>query len=92
MKAGAQKCVTQRVKNTPGVGPPAGTPEKTRTWSIAMRTITAPRMMSIEPMRELPSGADLLEARDATSGKLYGPTGVRVPVGETTVLILGPHG
>jgi hypothetical protein len=57
-----------------------------------MRTITAPRMMSIEPMRELPSGADLLEARDATSGKLYGPTGVRVPVGETTVLILGPHG
>ena len=30
-KAGAQKCVTQRVKNTPGEGPPAGTPEYTRT-------------------------------------------------------------
>ena len=24
--AGAQKCVTHRVKNTPAVGPPAGTP------------------------------------------------------------------
>ena len=25
-KAGAQKCVTQRVKKMPAVGPPAGTP------------------------------------------------------------------
>jgi hypothetical protein len=29
--AGAQKCVTQRVKKMPGVGPPAGSPEYTRT-------------------------------------------------------------
>jgi hypothetical protein len=27
MKAGAQKCVIQRVKKIPGVGPPAGRPE-----------------------------------------------------------------
>ncbi len=30
-KAGAQKWVTQRVKNMAGVGPPAGSPEYTRT-------------------------------------------------------------
>jgi hypothetical protein len=31
MNAGAQKCVTHRVKKIPGVGPPAGRPEYTRT-------------------------------------------------------------
>ena len=51
MNAGAQKCVTQRVKNTPGDGPPAGTPENTRTWSMAMSTMTPPRMMSMDRTR-----------------------------------------
>ena len=52
MKAGATKCVTQRVKKIPAVGPPAGSPEYTRTWSIAIRTMTAPRIRSIEAMRD----------------------------------------
>src|SRR5439155_24279938 len=51
--AGAQKWVTQRVRNTPAVGPPAGTPENTRTWSSAMSTITAPRTMSTDVMRDV---------------------------------------
>src|SRR5437868_2189259 len=49
--AGAQKWVIQRVKNTAAVGPPAGTPEKTLTWSIAIRIMTAPRMRSMDAMR-----------------------------------------
>lgn len=48
---GAQKCVTQRVKKTPAAGPPAGTPEKTRTWSMAISTMTAPRSTSMEATR-----------------------------------------
>src|SRR5256885_8440343 len=51
MKAGAQKFVIHRVKKTPGVGPPAGTAEKTRTWSMAIRIMTAPRIRSIETTR-----------------------------------------
>ena len=51
MKAGATKCVTQRVKNIPAVGPPAGSPEYTRTWSIAIKIMTAPRIRSIEATR-----------------------------------------
>jgi hypothetical protein len=43
--------VIQRVKKMPGVGPPAGTPENTRTWSMAITTITAPRTMSTEVKR-----------------------------------------
>src|SRR5689334_15188104 len=54
MNAGAQKLVIQRVKKMPGVGPPAGSPEKTRTWSMAISTITAPRTRSTEARRELP--------------------------------------
>ena len=50
-KAGAQKCVTHRVKKSAGVRPPAGMPEKTRTWSRAMSTMTTPRRMSREAMR-----------------------------------------
>ncbi len=50
-KAGAQKWVIQRVKNIPGVGPPAGSPEYTRTWSMAMRIMTAPRIRSTDAMR-----------------------------------------
>ncbi len=50
-KAGAQKWVTQRVKKTAGVRPPAATPENTRTWSSAISTMTAPRMMSSDGMR-----------------------------------------
>jgi len=57
MKAGAQKWVIQRVKKMAGVGPPAGTPEKTLTWSMAISTMTAPRMISIEAMREVETGA-----------------------------------
>ena len=48
MKAGAQKCVIQRVKNTPGRRSPRRDAGEDRTWSIAMSTITAPRMMSID--------------------------------------------
>src|ERR1700722_7765128 len=57
IKAGAQKWVIQRVKKMPGVGPPAGSPEKTRTGSIAMMIMTAPRMRSMEAMREV-TGAE----------------------------------
>src|SRR5688572_12282569 len=49
--AGAQKWVIQRVRNTPGSGPPAGTPAKTRTWSMAIRIMTAPRIRSMETTR-----------------------------------------
>src|SRR5690348_5067048 len=48
---GAEKCVTHRVKKTPGSGPPAGTPAYTRTWSMAMRTMMTPRMRSRLSMR-----------------------------------------
>src|SRR5258708_11933826 len=48
---GAQKCVIHRVKKIPGLGPPAGNPEKTRTWSMAISTMTAPRRISTEAMR-----------------------------------------
>jgi hypothetical protein len=51
MNAGAQKWVIQRVKKMPYVVPLAGTPEYTRTWSMAMSTMTAPRMRSIDAMR-----------------------------------------
>ena len=51
MKAGAQKWVIQRVKKMPGVGPPAGRPEYTRTWSIAIRIMTAPRIRSMDAIR-----------------------------------------
>jgi hypothetical protein len=44
--------VIQRVKKMPGVGPPGGRPEYTRTWSMAIRIITAPRIRSIEVTRE----------------------------------------
>ena len=47
-KAGAQKWVIQRVKNIPGSGPPGGRPEYTRTWSIAISTITAPLTTSTD--------------------------------------------
>src|SRR5271170_7450290 len=53
IKAGAQKWVIHRVKKTPAVGPPAGTPENTRTWSIAITIITAPRIRSIDATRDL---------------------------------------
>src|SRR2546427_12307981 len=52
MNAGATKCVTQRVKKIPAVGPPAGSPEETRTWAIAIRIITAPRIRSIDATRD----------------------------------------
>src|SRR5213596_825571 len=55
--AGATKCVIHLVKNTPGTGPPAGTPAYTRTWSIAMRTMTRPRTMSSDAMRRVPDAA-----------------------------------
>src|SRR3954465_12183486 len=71
---GAQKCVIQRVKNTPGVGPPAGTPEYTRTWSIALRTITRPRTMSID-VRRFVSGV-----RGAAGGAYVVPAAVDVAV------------
>jgi hypothetical protein len=61
--AGAQKCVIQRVKKTAAEGPPAGTPEKTRTWSMAIRAMTAPRRTSIDLMRTAPL---ILPAQDAT--------------------------
>jgi hypothetical protein len=35
----------------PAVGPPAGCPEYTRTWSIAINTMTSPRTTSIDVMR-----------------------------------------
>jgi hypothetical protein len=50
--------------------------------------MTAPRMMSIDAMRVLRAGVEGGDGREARSGEAYGPTGVRVPVGETTVLIL----
>ena len=53
MNAGAQKWVTHRVKKTPGDGPPAGTPANTRTWSIAISTMTTPRTMSMDAMRRV---------------------------------------
>ena len=43
--------MTHRVKKMPGVGPPAGSPEYTRTWSIAMSTIAIPRTISSETIR-----------------------------------------
>jgi hypothetical protein len=43
------------VKKTPAVGPPAGTPEYTRTWSIAMSTMTSPRKTSIPAIRPTPA-------------------------------------
>jgi hypothetical protein len=49
--------VTQRVKKTPKEGPPAGTPAYTRTWSIAINTITAPRMMSSDTIRVASPGS-----------------------------------
>src|SRR5690606_36682185 len=64
MKAGAQKCVTQRVKNTAGSGPPGAMPEYTRTWSMAMSTMTAPRAMSIEVRRWLGMGETVRSERD----------------------------
>src|SRR5262249_42668455 len=88
MNAGAQKCVTHRVKNTPGVGPPAGTPEKTRTWSMAIKTITAPRMMSIDAIRFRVGVSAAAVARGAASGA-YDPRGAREVGGEATPVILG---
>jgi hypothetical protein len=74
MKAGAQKWVIQRVKKTPAVGPPAGIPEKTRTWSIAIRIMTEPRMRSTEPIRDFVVGsmASGVGARVALIGLLRG--------------------
>src|SRR5215468_3030331 len=51
MNHGAHRCVIQRVKKMPGVGPPAGNPENTRTWSMAISTITMPRRMSTDATR-----------------------------------------
>ena len=52
---GAQKCVIHRVTNSPAVtfgfaigSCSAATIRKSRTWSIAMITMTSPRTMSIE--------------------------------------------
>jgi hypothetical protein len=45
-KVGTQKWVTHLVKKIPGVAPQAGTPEYTRTWSIAINTMTRPRNRS----------------------------------------------
>src|SRR5258706_12932454 len=81
MKAGATKCVTQRVKKIPGVGPPAGSPEYTRTWSIALRTMTAPRIKSIDATRDVEARGALIAANMARRGiprksqsRLDGPT------------------
>src|SRR3954471_10453911 len=55
MKSGAQKCVTQRVRNSAGsvtsrtFSPPA--PKKSRVWSRAIKIMIAPRNRSIESMR-----------------------------------------
>ena len=55
MNIGAQKCVIQRVRNSAGSAtsrgfmPPA--PKKSRVWSSAITTMTAPRSRSIESMR-----------------------------------------
>src|SRR5262249_41660153 len=68
MNHGAQKWVIQRVKNMPGVGPPAGSPENTRTWSMAIRTITMPRRMSTEATRFLAAVAASVVGRVADAG------------------------
>ena len=57
-KTGAQKCVIQRVANNPAVmlGFAMGScsvpnRKKSRTWSMAMMTITSPRSMSMASRR-----------------------------------------
>ncbi len=57
-KAGAQKCVTHRVRNIAGlscdrsIGSLITLPKKSRVWSIAISTITAPRSRSTASRRE----------------------------------------
>src|SRR5262245_60670776 len=79
-KAGAQKCVIQRVKKTPGVDPPAGTPEKTRTWSIAIRTIARPRRRSRDRMRaNAPVPEDDAARGDSTRAGYGASRGIQRP-------------
>jgi hypothetical protein len=68
--------VIHRVKKIPGVRPPALT-EKTRTWSIAISTITTPRTMSIETTRR---AALALARRSAVKPMAAGVYSLTAPV------------
>jgi hypothetical protein len=62
MKVGAQKCVTQRVRNSAGsamsrgLGPLAA--KKSRVWSSAISTMTSPRKRSMLSRRTRPAARD----------------------------------
>src|SRR5215475_9683251 len=75
MKVGAQKCVTQRVRNNAGsamsrgLGPPAA--KKSRVWSSAISTMTSPRKRSMLSRRTRPAARDTSLA-PATRGMFTG--------------------
>ena len=88
MKVGAQKCVTQRVRNSAvsvtsrGLKPPLA--KKSRVWSRAITIITRPRSVSIELRRvRSPTAATFIE--DTSDGEASG-NAVRCDASSVTVM------
>src|SRR5262249_16071042 len=75
MNTGAQKCVTQRVRNKAGSATSRGfmpaAPKKSRVWSSAITTMTRPRRRSTEARRARGAG------RVTSTGGGRGVGGVR---------------
>ena len=90
MNAGAQKCVTHRVKNTPGVGP-AGRHAGEHAHVVDRHEHHGgPRTMSIGS-DALVSAVEAARRPRSASGSVYGRRACAVPVGETTVAHPGPQ-
>ena len=80
-KTGAQKCVTQRVRNRAGSltsrGLKPAAAKKSRVWSSAISTMTRPRNRSIESSRTRP-GSGAFPIEDGAGAKVTAAGGEAV--------------